>query len=129
MLQSLTWLFHHYFLPTLSPSTDRPHSARLHLRSLDPTLKQYKHLLKVTTRDASLRSQYQMEIAKLLRAVERWIAGARVSANVAAGELSWDIGGAQDDAGDDTYGKERWALEQFCDALLQKGVLVPLSRK
>ncbi|KAJ7456627.1 Las1-like-domain-containing protein [Mycena latifolia] len=121
--ESMTWLLHNYFLPTLNPSTElAPQAAPL--RPLAPVLKQYKSLRKIVTRDASLRSQYHQEIKSVLKDVERWIAEATVAANVAVGELGWDTGQKGDQSA-----KERWALERLCDALMEKGALVPLSKK
>lgn len=119
----MTWLLHNYFLPTINPSTVVPPQSAP-LRSLAPMLKQYKSLRKIIIRDASLRSQYQQEIKGVLRDVERWIAEATVSANVAVGELGWGTSGKGDQSA-----KERWALERLCDTLLEKGALVPLSKK
>ncbi|KAJ7770825.1 Las1-like-domain-containing protein [Mycena maculata] len=121
--ESMAWLLHNYFLPTLNPSTVAPQQAAP-LRPLAPILKQYKSLRKIVARDASLRSQYQQEIKGVFRDVERWIAEATVAANVAVGELSWDTSGKGDQ-----NAKERWALERLCDGFLQKGALVPLSKK
>ncbi|KAJ6519442.1 Las1-like-domain-containing protein [Mycena sanguinolenta] len=121
--ESMTWLLHNYFLPTINPSTvAAPQSPSL--RPLAPVLKQYKSLRKIVTRDASLKSQYQQEIKTVFRDVERWIAEATVSANVAVGELGWSASGKGDQSA-----KERWALERLCDALMEKGILVPLSKK
>jgi ribosomal biogenesis protein LAS1 len=75
-------------------------------------------------RDASLRSHYHQEIKTILKDVERWIAEATVAANVAVGELGWD---SPEKADQST--KEKWALERLCDALMEKGALVPLSKK
>ncbi|KAJ7102316.1 Las1-like-domain-containing protein [Mycena belliarum] len=121
--ESMTWLLHNYFLPTLNPSTVPPPQAAP-LRPLAPALKQYKALRKIVTRDASLRSQYQPQIKSVLKDVERWIAEATVAANVAGGELGWDPAQRGDQ-----NAKERWALERICDALMEKGALVPLSKK
>ncbi|KAJ6575519.1 Las1-like-domain-containing protein [Mycena sp. CBHHK59/15] len=111
--ESMMWLLHNYFLPTLNPSTvPRPQAAPL--RPLAPTLKQYKSLRKIITRDASLRSQYHQEIKSVFKDIERWVAEATVAANVAK---------------EDQSVKERWALERLCDALMEKGALVPLSKK
>jgi len=49
-----------------------------------------------------------------------------MAANVAVGELGWDSGPV---AGGDEDLKEKWALDRFCDGLLEKGALVPLSKK
>ncbi|KAJ7225899.1 Las1-like-domain-containing protein [Mycena pura] len=121
--ESMTWLLHNYFLPTINPST-APALTPAPLRPLSPVLKEYKSLRKIVTRDASLKSQYQHEINSVLRDIERWIAEVTVSANVAAGDLGWGNTGNIDQSA-----KERWALEQLCDALLEKGALVPLSKK
>ncbi|KAJ7042614.1 Las1-domain-containing protein [Mycena alexandri] len=120
--ESMTWLLHNYFLPTINPSTvTSPQSAPL--RPLAPVLKQYKALRKIITRDASLRTQYHQEIKSVFKDIERWIAEAVVSANVAVGELGWDSGKG------DQSPKERWALERLCEVLMEKGALVPLSKK
>ena len=100
------------------------------LRPLAPILKQYKNLLKITTRDASVVGQYKAAISSVQKDIERWISEAKVAANVAVGELEWDnvqgndiLGGLDEDP------KERWALERLCDGLLEGGALVPLSKK
>lgn len=116
-------------LPILNPSPSTELQAGL-LRPLTPILKQYKSLLKITTRDVSLRSQYKIAIASSLKDVERWVAEAKVAANIAAGNLGWEPNakGSVLDSGELDV-KERWALEQLGDALLEKGALVPLSKK
>ncbi|KAG6891404.1 hypothetical protein C0992_007628 [Termitomyces sp. T32_za158] len=122
---SMSWLFHNYFLPMISPIT-LPESG-VNLRPLEPALKRYKRLLKITLRDASLKTRYKGEILSVLKDIERWIAEAQVAGNEVAREIGWEIevslGSRQVDP------KERWALEKLCDALLEKGVLVPLSKK
>src|ERR1700722_3031311 len=112
----MSWLFHNYFLPTLNPLTAL--RSQPTLRPLAPLLKQYKSLLKLTTRDASLSTQYQPAIDRVVRDVERWVAETKVAANVG---LGWDA--------DEGGASERWALDKLCDALLEKGILVPLSKK
>ena len=124
----MTWLLNNYFLPTLYPTT-QPTSYSPPLRPLAPILKEYKNILKITTRDVSLRSHYQPEITKILRDVERWITEAKVAANISAGALDWDLSGNVTAEDSEIDPKERWALEKFCDSLLEKGLLVPLSRK
>ncbi len=68
-------------------------------------------------------------ITKAIRDIERWIAEARVASNASAGAFYWepDTNGSTEDSQLDP--KERWALERFCEYLLEKGALVPLSRK
>jgi len=127
----MSWLFHNYFLPTINPASVPQRNVPL-LRPLEPLLKQYKSVLKIITRDASLRTQYKQEINTLMRDVERWIAEAKVAANMVIGEVGWDSGaaGLQEANSDSSVElKEKWALERFCDALLEKGGLVPLSKK
>ncbi|KAJ8084369.1 rRNA-processing protein las1 [Marasmius tenuissimus] len=126
--QSMSWLLHNYWLPTINPTTVTKADAPL--RPLSPILKQYKDMLKLTTRDASLKSQYKQSIGRTLKEVEKWIAEAKVTANVVAGELGWNFGHSADAVHtDEQDAKERWALEVFCEALLEKGGLVPLSKK
>jgi ribosomal biogenesis protein LAS1 len=127
--QSLFWLLHNYFLPTLNPSTVSQAQVT-QLRPLAPILKQYKSLLKITTRDASVVGQYKAAISAVQRDTERWVLEAKVAAEVAVGELGWESGPASENLGGvDEDLKERWALDRFCDGLLQKGLLVPLSKK
>jgi ribosomal biogenesis protein LAS1 len=121
----MTWLFHNYFLPTLNPSA-APQGQKMTLRPLTPILKRYKSLLKLTTRDASLRAQYHPEINALLRDVERWVAEARVAASV---EGFGDVLAEDEDQDQDQDVKELWALEKLCDAFMEPGILVPLSKK
>ncbi|KAI0932663.1 hypothetical protein AcV5_004181 [Taiwanofungus camphoratus] len=121
--EAMSWLLHNYFLPTLNPSTSVT-TQRPALRSLSPLLKQYKTLLKSTTRDASLVPRLQPEITKVLRGVERWVAEAKVAGT----GLDWD-NDTRGDNDEESDGRERWALERLCDALIEKGVLVPISKK
>jgi ribosomal biogenesis protein LAS1 len=71
----------------------------------------------------------------ITRDIARWISEAKVAANVIVGEVGWD---ASEKIAEETREvnrdnnidvKEKWALERFCDALLEKGGLVPLSKK
>jgi ribosomal biogenesis protein LAS1 len=80
----------------------------------------------MTTRDTSLRTRYKLDINAVLRDIERWVAEAKVAANVIASGFAWDIGSS--DVGDLDM-KEKWALDRLCDGLLAKGGLVPLSKK
>ncbi|KAI0651506.1 Las1-domain-containing protein [Trametes meyenii] len=123
--EAMSWLLHNYFLPTLNPSTPSTAPAQP-LRPLAPLLKEYKTLMKATTRDATLRVQYRTEIAKATRDIERWIAEAKVASASANGGVGWED--AQED-GDEEDTQERWALDQLADVLIQKGMLVPLSKK
>jgi ribosomal biogenesis protein LAS1 len=125
----LSWLLHNYFLPTLNPSTVSQAQAT-QLRPLTPILKQYKNIVKITTRDASVVGQYKAAISSVQKDIERWVSEAKVAANVAVGELEWDSGQVNEIMGGlDEDPKERWALERLCDGLLEKGALVPLSKK
>lgn len=120
------WLLQNYFLPTINRLLPTP-SQETSVRSPAPLLKEYKHLLKITTRDASLRTQYRPEITKVLRDIERWVAEAKVAADMSAAALDWDVGDSEANAEDDS--REQWALDKLCDALLEKGGLVPMSKK
>lgn len=123
----MTWLLHNYFIPALNPSTTET-TKKPELRPPTPLLTEYKSLLKVTTRDASLRTKYKPETTKVLRDIERWISEAKVAANVTAATLEWDD--VQSEDGDENVdGRERWALRKLCDHLLEKGGLIPVSKK
>ena len=124
----MTWLLHNYFLPTLNPSAV-PQSQQTSFRPIAPLLKQYKTLLKLTVRDASLATRNKSALAGLIREIERWISGAKVAANFAAGDFDWKAGKLSDDVDTNDQYRERWALEKLCDGLLEKGALVPLSKK
>ena len=121
----MAWLMHNYFLPTLNPSAPPSAQAPL-LRPLAPLLKQYKTLMKATTRDATLHVQYRTDITKITREVERWIAEAKVAAVSASGSVGWEDG---PDDGDEEDAREKWALDRLAEVLLEKGMLVPLSKK
>ncbi|EIW64980.1 Las1-domain-containing protein [Trametes versicolor FP-101664 SS1] len=123
--ESMTWLLHNYFLPTLNPSTPSAAPSQP-LRPLAPLLRQYKALMKATTRDATLRVQLRGDITKATRDVERWIAEAKVASAAAAGALGWEDTLPD---GDEEDARERWALDRVAEALVQKGGLVPLSKK
>jgi ribosomal biogenesis protein LAS1 len=129
----MAWLYANYFLPLLAPASVGPSAtaSRAPLRPLDPLLKTFKTLQKKLVRDASLRKTLAPDIARTLRDVERWVAEARIDAAVVDGvglDLVPDRGGEEtDDA--DIDPQERWALERLCDALLERGVLVPQSKK
>ncbi|KAG6837887.1 hypothetical protein H0H93_013040 [Arthromyces matolae] len=126
--ESMTWLLHNYFLPTINPA-NLPETETT-LRSLEPTLKQYKKLLKITLRDTSLKAKYKSEVVTVLKDVERWIAEAQVAGNVAAREVGWDTSNSETITRSSSRDvKEQWALERLCDTLLEKGYLVPLSKK
>ncbi|KAG6866014.1 hypothetical protein C0991_009422 [Blastosporella zonata] len=121
----MVWLLHNYFLPTINPSAAPESQTKL--RSLEPVLKEYKKLLKITTRDTSLRTRNKPAILAALKDVERWIAEARVAANMGTREIGWET--ITLEVLSEMDPKERWALEQLCDALLEKGFLVSLSKK
>ncbi|KAH9927532.1 Las1-domain-containing protein [Epithele typhae] len=123
--EAMAWLLHNYFLPTLNPAP--PSSApSAPLRPVGPLLKQYKTLLKSVTRDATLHAQLRAPIEQATRAVERWLAEAKLAAPSASS--AWDDG-EDDGDGDAEDARERWALERLADALVEKGTLVPLSKQ
>lgn len=111
----MTWLLNNYWLPTISPS-NMLDKAPPEIPSIAPLLKDYKALLKLTIRDASLKTRHKSDITRLLRNLERWIGEVRVSYGLGKGHMDEDE-------------KERWAMDQLCDELLQKGFLVPTSKK
>ena len=98
----------------------------VNLSPLSPLLKQYKNLLKLTTRDASLKSRYKSEITKVLRDIDRWVGEAKVAASASLFS-SYGAGSVQMDDEEDE--RERWALERLSESLLEKGGLVPVSSK
>jgi ribosomal biogenesis protein LAS1 len=62
-----------------------------------------------------------------MRDIERWIAEAKVSADLAVDVVGW---GHDENFGiDQVDAKEKWALEILSDALLEKGAIVPLSKR
>ena len=116
-------------MPELHPSsTESDH--RQPLRSAAPLLKRYSVLMKIVTRDASLRQEYQHEIDSVLRDVERWIAEAKTAVDISSGNLGWDSGVEWDDskANSEQTVKERLALEALCENLMEEGALVPLAK-
>ncbi|KAI9572610.1 Las1-like-domain-containing protein [Boletus coccyginus] len=122
--ESLSWLLHNYFHPTLNPSTPAPTSS---LRPIAPFLKSYKLLMKTVTRDESLRKRHQDEIDTVMRDIERWITEAKVSAELAVNPLGWGFEDNSAIARVDI--KEKWALEILCNALLERGAIVPVSKR
>lgn len=116
-------------MPELHPSSAEP-DPRQPLRSAAPLLKKYSVLMKIVTRDASLRQKYQPEIDNVLRDVERWIAEAKTAVDISSGNLGWE--GVEFDGSAVTSAqatKERLALEALCENLMEKGALVPLAKK
>ncbi|KAF8167817.1 Las1-like-domain-containing protein [Crassisporium funariophilum] len=124
--QSLIWLLHNYFLPTLNPPPIQQENLAA-LRPLAPTLTAYKNTMKTITRDVSLVSRYKPQFIFLLRDLERWIAESKITANVAIGEVGWADNKLL--AITDSDLKETWALGKFCEGLAEKGMLVPLGKK
>ncbi|KAF9475637.1 Las1-domain-containing protein [Pholiota conissans] len=124
--QSMAWLLHNYYLPTLNPVI--AHQALTPLRPLAPMLKLYKSTMKIVTRDVSLVAQYKPRIINILRDIERWISEAKVAAISSTADLEYAPTQSFDDNVDGDV-KEIWALERFSDCLMEKGMLVPLSKK
>ena len=113
----------------LHPSSVEP-EQRQPLRSAAPLLKKYSVLMKVVTRDASLKQKHQPEIDSVLRDVERWIAEAKTAVDISSGNLGWEGIEFDHSAESSTQAtKERLALEALCDNLMEKGALVPLAKK
>ncbi len=82
--------------------------------------------MKIITRDVSVFPKHRSRLITLLRDLERWIAESKVAANVAIGEVGWT---SEKSTGGEVDTKELWALEAFCDGLVEKGMIVPLSKK
>lgn len=85
--------------------------------------------MKIITRDVSMVSQYKPRIVAILRDIERWISECKVAASGAAGDGSWNTTQQNDGTGTEGDAKEIWALDRLCECLMEKGVLVPLSKK
>lgn len=92
------------------------------LRPVAPLFKHYKTLLKLVTRDASLRKRYQPDIDAVMRDVERWLAEAKVAADFAPDTYDWDTTIDSNDIEQEDP-RERWALERLCDVLVEKAFL------
>jgi ribosomal biogenesis protein LAS1 len=116
----MSWLLHNYFLPTISP-VNQSVTDRITLSPVSQLLAQYKKLLKMTNRDMSLKSQSKADLARIFRDIEQWI----LEAKVAASMVEFDIETPNDEEDE----KERWALEQLCEALIARGGLVPVSKR
>lgn len=85
--------------------------------------------MKVITRDASVHALYKNEIISIEKDVERWVSEARVFASLALGDPGWDSGNKTDHEIPKDDPNERWALDKLCDSFLEKGILVPVSKK
>ena len=123
----MAWLLHNYFLPIISPPINNPEEV-VSLRPLTPCLIEYKNAMKIVIRDVSLASQQKYKVITLIRDLERWIAESRVAANSIA-EESWTRIQSSSSPITSSDPKELWALENFCDKLSERGMLVPLSKK
>lgn len=63
----------------------------------------------------------------MMRDIERWITEAKVSAELAGNPLEWGFHDNSAAARVDI--KEKWALEIICNALLERGAIVPVSKR
>lgn len=80
---------------------------------------------KLVSRDASLRTKYASEFAKIIRDIEHWAGEVRItSASDVFGSTP-----ADNDLNDAENEGERWALSCLCEALLERGALVPVSSR
>jgi ribosomal biogenesis protein LAS1 len=133
----MAWLYDNYFLPLLTPSTAMP-KTRASSDTLRQHLQTYKTLQKKLTRDASLYSSVSPEVSRVLRDIEHWIAVSRVDAAV-LGNVCLDLPPHNSDDPTELDGvhlvkasidsQERWALERLCDVLIERGALVPVSKR
>lgn len=83
--------------------------------------------MKTVARDGSLRKQHQDKIDTAMRDIERWITETKVSAELAVNPLGWEFDDNVAAARVDM--KEKWALEIVCSALLERGAIVPVSKR
>lgn len=83
--------------------------------------------MKTVVRDGSLRKQHQDKIDTVMRGIERWITETKVSAELAVSPLGWGFDDNSVTARVDI--KEKWALEIVCSALLERGAVVPVSKR
>lgn len=83
--------------------------------------------MKAVARDGTLRKHHQGDIDSVMRDIERWITEVKVSAELAVNPLGWGF----DDNSASTRAdiKEKWALDNICNALVERGVLVPVSKR
>lgn len=127
----MSWLLHNYFLPQLRPTAEASLRKEPTLRPLTPLLKEYKAFLKTTTRDGSLRKEYAPRITAVLRDVERWVAEAKIAANIEGSViLGWSAAGDDKDVQEEESDvREKWALERLADTLLERGALIPVAKK
>lgn len=124
----MTWLLHNYFMPTLSPPESSSAAAASQLAPPTTILKEYKALLKLTVRDASLKTRHKADATKILRDIERWIGEAKVAAAAVVG----DVLGSRlliDEEEAEADPRESWALDRLCEELLGRGALVPVASK
>lgn len=118
--QAMSWLLHNYFLPTLSPLS-QPTRPIVPLSPISPLMTQYKQLMKSITRDVSLKSRSGTELNKTLRAFDNWVSEAKVAASMVTFDVESNV--------EEEEARERWAIEQVCDALIGRGGLVPVSKR
>ena len=88
--------------------------------------------MKLLVRDASLITRHKKDISDILKAIENWVSEAHIAASAVVfpgwgSERSSPSSKGDDDVDGDW--RERWALEGLCDALLERGGLVPVSTK
>lgn len=132
----MAWIQDRYFIPTLYPSLSAPPPAP-HLRPVQTILQEYKALQKRIVKDKSLTKILIQDVDAVYRDMERWFGEAKVVALAAGGG---DILGAEtgrnrrdDDIEEDENieedSQEVWALERLSEALCERGVLVPISKK
>lgn len=118
-------------MPELHPSSPAElERGRRPLRSAAPLLKQYSVLMKIVTRDASLKQEYQQEIDGVLREIERWIAEGKAAVDISSGNLGWEgVEWADSTIISEQATKEKLVLEALCENLMEKGALVPLAKR
>ena len=85
--------------------------------------------MKTLSRDVSLVPQFKGEVTQILQEVENWILNTRLAASAAIFR-GWgtETSSSRGDHASEDW-REHWGLERLCDALLDRGGLVPVSSK
>ncbi|GJJ08732.1 hypothetical protein Clacol_002951 [Clathrus columnatus] len=117
--EAMLWLLYNYFLPMISPQTQPEESLKL--PPLSPLLLRYKQLSKTTTRDVTLKSRSKADVSRLFREFDQWLA----EANVVASKIAFHSSTREEEVEE----KERWTLVQLSENLIDRGGLVPVSKK
>lgn len=72
------------------------------------------------TRDVTLKSRSKLDMSKILREFDQWLAEAHVVASTIFHSFSRE---------EEIEEKEKWSLAQLSDKLIGRGGLVPVAKK